>query len=413
MDSIKILGTIGEGSFGVVKKIIITKDFDSSKHSFRKDEVYGMKKLMNRDLEEEDSGISQDVLKETCLLNILDHPNILQSLANVTIDGCKHIRTILPLAKCSLLNLIDSHQEISLDIIYQIVCGLAYMHSMGIMHEDVKPGNVLYFDDGTVKIADFGMSSFVNGRKSIGSSSQTWVHQAPEDSWEHSYESDAWALGTTIYMCGYGTRFYSDFMVPGFTGPPVKTEYFVKYPKLFDLVVRLLEVDPVKRVSVRDALKFPVWDSIKRKCSTQIPLLRFDIDPKIDYESRKLAIEWLIKACDDIKHSQSVKCLAIDIFDRYLSIKHIDSDYLLPSVCVAIHISSSLLGGCVWFGHWTTTFPDIINKDMFFNTLCDIVQTLEWKLYRPTLDTIITDPKMLSRLDHCLARHQTPDEIIL
>ena len=43
-------------------------------------------------------------------------------------------------------------------IMYNLLCGLHYMHSAGVIHRDIKPGNVLVTHDCTAKICDFGLS---------------------------------------------------------------------------------------------------------------------------------------------------------------------------------------------------------------------------------------------------------------
>mmetsp|Transcript_2866 Transcript_2866/g.358 ORF Transcript_2866/g.358 Transcript_2866/m.358 type:complete len:81 (+) Transcript_2866:268-510(+) len=49
------------------------------------------------------------------------------------------------------------HDQI-LYIMYQIVCGIRYMHSANILHRDLKPANILINSNCSVKICDFGLS---------------------------------------------------------------------------------------------------------------------------------------------------------------------------------------------------------------------------------------------------------------
>ena len=43
-------------------------------------------------------------------------------------------------------------------IIYNLLCGLKYIHSAGVVHRDIKPANLLILQDCTVKICDFGLA---------------------------------------------------------------------------------------------------------------------------------------------------------------------------------------------------------------------------------------------------------------
>jgi len=48
-------------------------------------------------------------------------------------------------------------------IMFNLLCGLKFVHSAGIMHRDIKPANLLITQDCTVKICDFGLARQLNG----------------------------------------------------------------------------------------------------------------------------------------------------------------------------------------------------------------------------------------------------------
>ncbi len=50
------------------------------------------------------------------------------------------------------------NKKISVEIIHQLLSALRYAHSLGIIHADIKPGNIMLCDDNTLKILDFGVS---------------------------------------------------------------------------------------------------------------------------------------------------------------------------------------------------------------------------------------------------------------
>lgn len=83
-------------------------------------------------------------------------------------------------------------------IFYQVLLGVYYLHSHGIMHRDIKPSNIMITDDGIVKIIDFGFSTF---NKIDNLQCGTSFYIAPEI-WENRlYDNrvDVWSLGVLLY----------------------------------------------------------------------------------------------------------------------------------------------------------------------------------------------------------------------
>ena len=83
----------------------------------------------------------------------------------------------------------------------EIAKGLSYLHDRGIVHRDLKPGN-LFYDDGYVKIGDYGLSKFISvSRHSAQTASIGTVHyMAPEiGSGNYSRGVDIYALGVMLY----------------------------------------------------------------------------------------------------------------------------------------------------------------------------------------------------------------------
>jgi serine/threonine-protein kinase len=84
--------------------------------------------------------------------------------------------------------------------------GLAHAHRMGVIHRDVKPGNILRSDDGAVKLADFGIAkAMVGGASQItqaGSVLGTAAYLAPEQASgaEVGPQADLYGLGVVTYQ---------------------------------------------------------------------------------------------------------------------------------------------------------------------------------------------------------------------
>jgi mitogen-activated protein kinase 15 len=91
-------------------------------------------------------------------------------------------------------------------IVYQLACGLKYLHSAGVLHRDLKPSNILINAQCQVKICDFGLSrtlesAFFNKPIMTEFIATRW-YRAPEvvlGSRSYSTKSDMWSLGCLIY----------------------------------------------------------------------------------------------------------------------------------------------------------------------------------------------------------------------
>ncbi|GME83234.1 unnamed protein product [[Candida] boidinii] len=100
--------------------------------------------------------------------------------------------------------------------LYQILCGVLYIHSADVIHRDLKPGNILINSQGVLKICDFGLARGINSdymkhnHKSslITNYVATRWYRAPELMLcKRSYgkEVDMWAVGC-IFVEFYGRR---------------------------------------------------------------------------------------------------------------------------------------------------------------------------------------------------------------
>lgn len=88
-------------------------------------------------------------------------------------------------------------------ILYQILAGIEYLHSLGIAHRDLKPSNILITKDKVVKIIDFGLSNMYKSgyrlRSPVGSPS----YAAPELIQNKNYcplEIDIWSYGIIMFV---------------------------------------------------------------------------------------------------------------------------------------------------------------------------------------------------------------------
>ena len=82
-----------------------------------------------------------------------------------------------------------------------VILALEHLHQKGIVYWDLKPENVLLFDDGYVKLADFGLSRHLEEGDSAQLSAATPLYCAPEIIEEEpcGREVDFWTLGVLAY----------------------------------------------------------------------------------------------------------------------------------------------------------------------------------------------------------------------
>lgn len=166
----------------------------------------------------------------------------------------------------------------------QLLLGLEYLHENNICHRDLKPENILVGQDGTFKIADFGVAHFfeeddkeakgnnAQPRKKgyVSSTAGTYAFMGPETlkgGAYSAYAADIWALGITIHALALGTiPFYDADVVTLF-------EMIEKQPielqaqagnngsgvseGLVELLYGLLEKDPEKRWSLQQCKEHP------------------------------------------------------------------------------------------------------------------------------------------------------------
>jgi len=147
----------------------------------------------------------------------------------------------------------------TVSIVGQAARGLDYAHRNGVIHRDVKPGNILLSDDGTVKIADFGIAKAMAEESSItqiGSVVGTASYLAPEQATggDVGPAADIYALGVVTYqMLAARLPYEADSLAElalkqQREAPPLLDQLNAEVPPELGLVVdRALSLDPGMR----------------------------------------------------------------------------------------------------------------------------------------------------------------------
>ncbi|SNR37498.1 Serine/threonine protein kinase [Haloechinothrix alba] len=154
----------------------------------------------------------QRTMREGRIAARLHHPNAITVFDAVTDEHGQPCLIMEYLESTSLATLIQDRGSVPpLEVArigQQVASALKSAHQVGIVHRDIKPGNVLLTDDGVVKITDFGISKAKDDVSvtKTGLIAGTPAYLAPEVALgnEPGPESDVFSLGSTLYAASEG-----------------------------------------------------------------------------------------------------------------------------------------------------------------------------------------------------------------
>ena len=179
--------------------------------------------------------------------------------------SCAHAPLAVPLPLAQAIGIVAS-----------AAAGLHYAHerlgpggeSLGIVHRDVSPSNVLVSYDGAVKVSDFGIAkwAYQRTRTQEGTLKGKFAYMSPEQCRGRPVDrrSDVFALGAILYEMTTGAPPFSgasdldilNQIATGRAAPPVAPDGAAPYPReLSDIVMRALAPEPADRFPTMQALQ--------------------------------------------------------------------------------------------------------------------------------------------------------------
>lgn len=221
-DAYCLIGKIGQGAFASVWRATATTS-TTSEEDTRDCAV----KVLN--LDHVDTNLAE-IRLEVQAMRLSSHPNVLKCHTAFVKDVNLWLVTQL-MHKGSSLHCIQTSRNIQRDlpmeqhimyILHETLLGLEYIHGNGQIHRDVKSSNILIDGDGSVRIADFGVSGWLVQGGSQLVKAKTFVGtpcwMAPEVMEQiHGYDTkaDVWSLGITAMELAKGFAPYAKY-------PPMK-----------------------------------------------------------------------------------------------------------------------------------------------------------------------------------------------
>lgn len=238
----KILKTIGVGSFSRVQ--------------LAKHEPTGQKVAI-KVLPRASLGAAQQ--REIEILKFLEHPNIIRIYEVVYTDDYVYM-VVEYVAGGELFDYLVDHKHLSEGqarlFFQQLISAVEYCHARRVVHRDIKPENLLLGADHTLKLADFGLSTFMKDGFFLETSCGSFNYASPEIVQGAVYagpEVDVWSCGVVLFFMLVGRLPFDDPNVATLFGLINRAEFSIPSSvsgPAADLLRRMLVVDPVQRIRI-------------------------------------------------------------------------------------------------------------------------------------------------------------------
>ena len=222
---------LGKGSDGTVYELLSPND-DKSKYvvKYIQPKVYGIENYL-----------------EYYIMWHLTNPNIVKAK-----DICLSKSNLIKIIQEKAISDLFSYKftsENKKNIIFQIVNAVKFLHGFDIVHGDIKPSNILIFEDNNVKLSDFSLCRFVSD---IGVTKQLYTYhfRPPEvDKGTIKRNSDIYALGCTLYEIYFNFPYFNKKSNIRVHLPTKKEE---KHQLFMDLINNMIVEDYNERFKIED-----------------------------------------------------------------------------------------------------------------------------------------------------------------
>ncbi|CRK90444.1 CLUMA_CG004145, isoform A [Clunio marinus] len=299
-EKIKMIGKfvmgdkLGEGSYGKVKEVLDTETLSRR----------AVKILAKRKLRRIPNG-EVNVRNEILFLRSLKHNNVVQLIDVLYNEEKAKMYIVMEYCVCVLQEMLSSAPSSKLPLYQahnyfkQLIDGLEYLHGQSVIHNDIKPGNLLLTLDDTLKISDFGVAEKLNPFASDDKCTKgqgSPAFQPPEIANGHEsfsgFKVDVWSAGVSLYNITTGLYPFEGDNIYRLLENISKGVWSIPDgldPLLADLLLNMLKFDANERytiqnirshawfisspISTGDAIPVPPLKGDSLRSSTVLPYL--------------------------------------------------------------------------------------------------------------------------------------------
>lgn len=219
-------------------------------------------------------------IEEARLLERLDHPGLVKGFGPAKFEGT-YLSRMESVDGQTLQEYLDGghlfDEEAAFRITLEVAEVLRYMASEGLVHRDVKPGNIMLSQSGRVKLIDLGFCAQQDACDAAGTARGTVQYLSPEQAEggaQADIRSDIYALGVTLYQLTIGSLpFEGDcdedtlrmHVMERLSSPELKSH--AHSPLLHYFVEKMMSKDPELRYQSWDELVTHVGEQVEGSAS--------------------------------------------------------------------------------------------------------------------------------------------------